>query len=83
MNRIQVIIAGLRDGWEQPDDLSSSTSVPDEHQELLDMAINLGQVARRGRHSQPYLEGFWPFGHETTAVSWKRRLSDRQRERKQ
>lgn len=71
MNRLAVIVAGLRDGWAEPIELSTSTSVPDEHQELLDKAINIGQLIRAGRRSQTYCERYWPFSGETTAVSWK------------
>ena len=60
LKAIKVVLAGLRDGWAQPFDLSTSTSVPDEHQELLDRAINVGQLARAGRRSQTYQEKFWP-----------------------
>lgn len=73
MNRLAVIVAGLRDGWAEPTDLSTSTSVPDEHQELLDKAINIGQLIRAGRRSQTYAERFWPLSNETTCVSWKRK----------
>lgn len=60
MSRIAVIVAGLTDGWREPYYLSTSTSVPDEHQELLDRAINVGQLVRAGRRSQPWIENWWP-----------------------
>lgn len=57
---ISTIISGLRDGWNEPYDLSTSTSVPPHRQELLDSAISVGQLLRGGRGSQPWREGLWP-----------------------
>ena len=68
MNRCDVIRAGLRDGWTQPYDLGISHSVPEEHQELLDKAINLGQLARAGRNSETYKERFWPLKSTTKDI---------------
>lgn len=63
---------GIRDGWEQPLDLSSSTNV--DHLDVdgvtfrycgdvtvydaLDAGINLGQILRAGRRSQAWVMGW-------------------------
>lgn len=61
-------LLGVRDGWREPHDLSTSTNVEhldDEYgmgQEWLDRGINIGQALRAGHRSQSWQEGFWPFG---------------------
>jgi hypothetical protein len=59
-HRLTIILAGLRDGWTQPTDLSTSTSVAWEDQEMLDRAISVGQLFRAGVRSQTWREGYWP-----------------------
>lgn len=64
---IRCAVAGFLDGWRQPYDLSTSTNVETligdyswQAQEVLDSAINVGQLARAGRRSQTWVEGYWP-----------------------
>lgn len=57
---IGTVMSGLRDGWRQPEELVDSTSVRDGEQEILDMAISVGQLLRKGRGSQTWREGLWP-----------------------
>ena len=68
-NTLSVIVAGLKDGWREPYDLSTSTNIDHldlederflDYIELLDKAINVGQLLRAGRNSQPWREGWWP-----------------------
>jgi hypothetical protein len=68
-NTLGVIVAGLKDGWREPYDLSTSTNIDHldleaerffDYIELLDKAINVGQLLRAGRNSQPWQEGWWP-----------------------
>lgn len=58
MERIKAIIAGFRDGWNQPYSLGSSTHVRFEDAEWLDWAINWGQFSRAGFKSESWKEKF-------------------------
>ena len=74
---LRVVRAGLADGWSQPHDLTTSTNIewltghsddsPEwaQLQETLDRAINVGQIARAGRNSQAWKEGYWPLRKTT------------------
>lgn len=63
--RLTAWVLGIRDGWAQPLDLSTSRNT--DHlgcvQESQDRGINLGQMLRAGRRSQAWREGYrkvWP-----------------------
>lgn len=65
MKHVKAWMLGIRDGWQQPHDLSTSTNV--DHldtardglvQESLDSGINLGQWLRAGHRSQAAREGY-------------------------
>ena len=58
MSRMQAALAGFRDGWSQPHDLSSTASVDWDVQEWLDWGANLGQFARAGFRSQSWEERY-------------------------
>lgn len=65
-------LLGVRDGWRQPYDLSSSTNVDHLDAEgatfhyvcgvdvyyALDCGINLGQILRAGRRSEAWVNGY-------------------------
>ena len=77
---LRVVVAGFLDGWRQPYDLSTSTNVESlvenyswQLQNVLDSAINLGQLARAGRRSQTWEYGYWPTVQPP--LSWLRRES--------
>jgi len=66
---LRVVHVGFRDGWEQPRELTASANLEallgddldeDRHYELQNRAINLGQLLRAGRGSEPWREGWWP-----------------------
>lgn len=63
MDLIRTILAGLRDGWTQPHELSTSTNVDDwgAKYETLDRAISVGQFLRAGRRSEAWEQRYWPF----------------------
>lgn len=70
INRLRAWALGVRDGWRQPLDLSTSTNVDhlnDDHlndvQDSQDRGINLGQLLRAGHRSQAARERWfrvWP-----------------------
>ena len=71
MNRLRAWALGIRDGWQQPLDLSTSANVEhlfgrkgeDGALEAQDRGINLGQLLRAGRKSQAAREHWfrvWP-----------------------
>jgi hypothetical protein len=68
---VEVVIPGIKDGWREPYDLSTSTNIDhirdlvDDEEfldciELLDMSINIGQLLRAGGNSQPFVNSWWP-----------------------
>ena len=68
IRRLRAWAYGVRDGWQQPHDLSSSRNVEhlfakdgDEDGILSaqDRGINLGQILRAGRRSQAARERWW------------------------
>jgi hypothetical protein len=61
MNRLRAWTLGIRDGWNQPIVLSTSTNVDHlgDVQESLDRGINLGQLLRAGHRSQAARLGYW------------------------
>lgn len=71
LGKTRAFFYGLRDGWEQPYDVSSSRNVDHlvdvskstgtDAYEWLDRGINVGQALRAGRKSQSYSERYWPF----------------------
>lgn len=63
--RLKAYVLGIRDGWEQPYNLSTSANVEHlggwEVQNTLDAGINLGQFLRAGVRSQSFTEYGYPF----------------------
>jgi len=66
MNNLRAFILGVRDGWNQPHDLSTSYNVDHLHRdgnnvyEWQDRGINIGQIIRAGRQSQAWALRYWP-----------------------
>jgi hypothetical protein len=64
LRRITAWTLGIRDGWREPTDLSTSFNVDQlddgygSAHEAHDRGINLGQLLRAGRQSQAHREGW-------------------------
>lgn len=67
LNNLKAFVLGVKDGWNQPFELTSSFNVDhlvddddfgDSVYESLDRGINFGQFIRAGRASQAWTEGY-------------------------